>query len=976
MKNLKKVLSLVLALAMALSLMTVAFAKDASDYADYDEVTYKEAVDVMTAIGVFDGMNGTEFAPDGTLTREQAAKIICYMLMGQEKADKLTASKAPFADVAADRWSAGAIAYCASEGIVDGVGNNKFNPTGTLTGQQFAKMVLVALGFDAQEYGLIGESWAINASKLAISEDLDKDMEDINLSNNMTREQACQMALNAVKHTTSEDVYAVDDNGKVVTFDNLNDALLYVAIKDSNTVQYIGKTKDYSDSLLDKVFEVSVDDGVDSFGRPAATYINKDWDDDMVYANEADYTVVVDEANKDAAYWAEEANKNLTGAGTGVKLNNGTLDSYQIGDVIEFYVDNKAITNTIVSRYTADVITDVDTDVKASDAENGVSAYITFENAGKFNDTEIPGYNAKTFTEDAVVALAMDGNDILNAYVTDSVKGAITAQSEKDNVYTYTMNGTKYTMVASASKSDNNEIKDKVDFEEGNYKLYLDQNGYVLKAEILEGTAAIGDVFYLEDVDQNNVYWVETENNKGKTVNAYYVQAVALDGTVTNIKIAEATNGTDEDTAIKGYLDALTAGFYTDEEHAVTYSGNKTSDVTLTKWSNDDYSVSADLATGSSLEIKSDTKSLDGYYLNSNTQYVVVEKYAGDVTVTVKTGSISYKEAANDQVYVIGSDSNGSKVADYVIISSATYTASVSRDYIYVADADYDNVSGGKQYTVYNKEGKEVTIVVDKDSTVKNLSKGNFYNYAELANGNYDIKDNNVSGQVMGAEYVSYYGDLLTADEDSKIKDFDTSNAVIVDAHDTDAEYSKSVTSLSAMQSAKKAGYIVTFDAIVDSTDEEVDFIVVTSVKSSSDTVADAISGGSADVNGKFNVTPVIDGNDVTFTTPSDYTSIEKEDLDGGVTQISGDLARYLGALHNVAGASEIVYNGNTYKWCEEKGLESSNWTLNGENSANTLVKAITDDWKDGGDWKTGVTYKATLMVDGIRMTYTVNVGK
>ena len=55
MKNLKKVLSLVLALAMALSLMTAAFAADAGDYKDYNEVTYKEAVDVMTAAGVFNG---------------------------------------------------------------------------------------------------------------------------------------------------------------------------------------------------------------------------------------------------------------------------------------------------------------------------------------------------------------------------------------------------------------------------------------------------------------------------------------------------------------------------------------------------------------------------------------------------------------------------------------------------------------------------------------------------------------------------------------------------------------------------------------------------------------------------------------------------------------------------------------------------------------------------------------------------------
>ena len=158
MKNLKKVLSLVLALAMALSLMTAAFAADASDYNDYSKVTYKEAVDVMTAAGIFNGGDGNNFNPDATLNREQAAKIITYMLVGQEKADKLTATIAPYADVAANRWSAGAIAYCTDAGIIAGDGNGRFNPTAPVLGTQFAKMLLVALGYDPRSKNW----WAMN----------------------------------------------------------------------------------------------------------------------------------------------------------------------------------------------------------------------------------------------------------------------------------------------------------------------------------------------------------------------------------------------------------------------------------------------------------------------------------------------------------------------------------------------------------------------------------------------------------------------------------------------------------------------------------------------------------------------------------------------------------------------------------------------------------------------------------------------
>ena len=70
---------------------------------------------------------------------------------------------------------------------------------------QFAKMLLVALGYDAKIENLVGNSWAINTAKLALGDaDLDNGMEEISLSDNLTREQAAQMAYNAMKATLVE----------------------------------------------------------------------------------------------------------------------------------------------------------------------------------------------------------------------------------------------------------------------------------------------------------------------------------------------------------------------------------------------------------------------------------------------------------------------------------------------------------------------------------------------------------------------------------------------------------------------------------------------------------------------------------------------------------------------------------------------------------------------------------------------------
>ena len=157
----KKLLALVLALVMSMSLVTISNAA----FKDADKIDYKEAVDVMNAVGVFVGDEKGNFNAKENLTREQAAKLVAYLQLSQKSADALVGGN-KFTDVAANRWSAGYVDYCATTGVVAGVGNGQFNPTGSLTALQFGKMLLVELGYDAKAAGMVGTDWAINTSKL------------------------------------------------------------------------------------------------------------------------------------------------------------------------------------------------------------------------------------------------------------------------------------------------------------------------------------------------------------------------------------------------------------------------------------------------------------------------------------------------------------------------------------------------------------------------------------------------------------------------------------------------------------------------------------------------------------------------------------------------------------------------------------------------------------------------------------------
>ena len=95
----------------------------------------KAAIEALAARGIINGMGNGTFAPNDNMTRAQFAAITVRALGLTPKANN------SFTDVAAAQWYAPYVGTANSYGIVNGVGNGKFNPGGTITRQEAATMV-------------------------------------------------------------------------------------------------------------------------------------------------------------------------------------------------------------------------------------------------------------------------------------------------------------------------------------------------------------------------------------------------------------------------------------------------------------------------------------------------------------------------------------------------------------------------------------------------------------------------------------------------------------------------------------------------------------------------------------------------------------------------------------------------------------------------------------------------------------------
>lgn len=208
MKNLKKVLALVLAVVMIMSVVTVASAKTYTDVKATDN--YADAIDALSSLKILDGFKDGDnysFKAEDPFTRAQAAKIVAIVhnaatngaIKDQDAISGLYSNaQNPFVDCNTS-WALPFINYCRITGLADGMTATTYEPNRYVTGVQFLKLMLTTLNFDTAKEGYTGTGWDVNvlnrANEVGLTAGLAKDWKAIAP---IKRGEAAQVLYNAL----------------------------------------------------------------------------------------------------------------------------------------------------------------------------------------------------------------------------------------------------------------------------------------------------------------------------------------------------------------------------------------------------------------------------------------------------------------------------------------------------------------------------------------------------------------------------------------------------------------------------------------------------------------------------------------------------------------------------------------------------------------------------------------------------------
>ena len=788
MRNLKRTLSLALASVMLVGMMSVgASAVNASDFTDADEIVNKDAVSTMTALGIINGKeDGSYFDPTGTVTRAEMAKMLCVAINGGVDPVLGVKDTPTFTDIKG-HWAESYIEYCAANGIIAGRGNNKFDPTGTVSATEAAKMLLGVLGYNAEKSGLVGNDWAINTNVLANQNGLYKNLSNLNANTLLTRDNAAQMIYNALdanmvelnaagNYTTSQ--YSYTGTESVVTG---TERVWVVKIKDS-----------------------SVNDAVKAL-------------DGSVYNSRQDAIDTLDAANgsklDSSKYTLEQKTQNVYGENTVTKYADETMGHKYLslitdGDAVltDVEKDSKGTYTLYMNGITTKgQYTKVEGDysnligqkveVLYKDSENVYGVYASTDSslivestAGKVEavkngEVKIDGTTYKVDSNVTTTAL-YTGKLIDGLNVGGNKAAAVKAYDNDDNgkidtVVYVPFTAAKVTYVG--EKSFNTDVNTNVKFEDVNAYDDMAKNDYVIKSDAAN------------TVDDTDTY-VLAETVEGK-IEATKSDSVRIDGTWYNY----VTSDPDTDLALDSTVKAAVLNGYIVKSEVITSSHELQDYAVIVNTDKDINGEQAKLlfADGTTKVVTTDVK-YDGTSSRANVgdlvtyevkkgEYVLTKAETSDADKagfdkivantyanTSGKGKIGGESIADDAVIFVKDNAGkfstmtGSDFAKYssasvasisnayankdnstgynsVVLAYATLNAkvnSITSNYGYVTSA----VS-----TTKNDDGETVSVFTFWDGATEHkdimtdekvsLSKGDIFTYEENSDGSYTVTE-------------------------------------------------------------------------------------------------------------------------------------------------------------------------------------------------------------------------------------------
>ncbi|MBQ8264197.1 MAG: S-layer homology domain-containing protein [Oscillospiraceae bacterium] len=562
-----------------------------------------------------------------------------------------------FTDVPASHWASGYIAYCVDNGIIDGRGDGTFDPSGKLTGYAWAKMLVAA-------------------AKVIPTNDDGEPLVSLTGS---------AWQINTAKYATQLGLWKGDDTSKADPASRDNACL----------AGFNWLMADQQARLADN-FGMGLEEttAANAYGiEDQTTYYLYDLEDEdaeaVVVYEEVEEPVLTYTATTKLSKVAEDlglsgSKKVILNGEDLTRATKGDLQDSANGVKVLVYADGKD--DDGVALYTSyaiyeyiDVLgkNDVVAAKAATATTDAVPAHIILDGVEVNYETEA---YAK---DDAIIyniGTGEDGTIALNVAEAKAVVGKVTSTAA-----TYIrIDGEKYEYAADSKDLTTAGAGAVID---GTYTFYLDSMGYI---------KAVADAPKAEEVAKNYVYVIGVAAKAAKGDSNDLFEVVAGDAAVAQAQIMDLETGTvsvvnqavvyDKEATVKGYYYADAKGEATDVPVTEILAENGAVMAIMEYVVLEDGSyVFADAELDTVTLTEKTAKVAAGLFANSATvvNYVEYTVKDGDysATVTTKTGIANFpKESKTYEGALVTADKNG-VVSEITIVKPADEPESTEVNY-------------------------------------------------------------------------------------------------------------------------------------------------------------------------------------------------------------------------------------------------------------------------------------------------------